>query len=54
MQVRLDDGSRVTVIEQVARMSDLDMALERARFRLAVSLAREVLDGPSREAAAAR
>jgi hypothetical protein len=45
MQVRLHDGTQVTIVEHVARMSELGGGLERARLRLATSLARGVIDG---------
>jgi hypothetical protein len=44
MRIRLHNGNQVMVTEHVERMADLSEALERARFRLAVSMARGVLD----------
>ena len=44
MRIRLHNGNQVAVTEHVASMADLSEALERARFRLAVSMARGVLD----------
>jgi hypothetical protein len=47
MKISLNDGTEVLVKEQVARMSDLGEALDRARFRLAVTFARDMLDAPA-------
>jgi hypothetical protein len=44
MKIRLSNGKQVTVTEHVESMADLGEALEKARFRLAVTMARGVLD----------
>jgi hypothetical protein len=43
MRIRLDDGDEVAVVEQADSISDLGGALERARVRLAMSLARSMI-----------
>jgi hypothetical protein len=45
MQVRLGDGTQVSVVERVGTMPELGPALERARVRLATALARGALEG---------
>ena len=45
MRIKLDDENHVTVVERATSMTDLGSALERARVRLAMSLARGVLEG---------
>jgi hypothetical protein len=45
MQVRLADGTQVSVVERVGAMPELGPALERARVRLATALARGALEG---------
>ena len=45
MRIKLDDGNQVTVVERATSMTDLVSALERARVRLAMSLARGMLEG---------
>jgi hypothetical protein len=44
MRIRLHNGNQVAVTEHVDSVADLSGALDRARFRLAVSMARGVLD----------
>ena len=44
MKIRLANGKQVTVTEHVESMADLGEALEKARFRLALTMARGVLD----------
>jgi hypothetical protein len=47
MKIRLANGNQVTVTEQVETLADLSPAIERARLRLALTLARDVLDTPA-------
>jgi hypothetical protein len=49
MNVRLGELTCVNVIERATEMADLGGALERARLRLAVLLARGALEGFGRE-----
>ena len=44
MKIRLANGNQVTVTEHVESMADLGEALEKARLRLALTMARDVLD----------
>ena len=44
MRIRLDDGQEVTVVEQAATMNELSEAVDRARVRLAMTLARGIVD----------
>jgi len=44
MKIRLANGHQVTVTEHVESMADLGEALEKARLRLALTMARDVLD----------
>ena len=45
MRIRLDDGNEVSVVERAASRDDLVAAMDRARVRVAMSLARGMLEG---------
>src|SRR3954452_20766278 len=44
MRLRLDDGGELSVVEHAATMADLSEAMDRVRMRIAMSIARGLVD----------